>query len=130
MTPPPTGNPVARKSGRLRIHVLGGGKGESIVLELPNGERGVVDCYARELRGPDANPTVQLLRSQGVNRLAFVCLTHPHDDHFRGLSHLFDTMPVAEFWRFGSWSREQLASLLVSLGADARRSIFKDERDS
>jgi beta-lactamase superfamily II metal-dependent hydrolase len=86
----------------LVMHVLGSGKGESIVLQLPTGEWGVVDCYTSELQDPDANPTVQLLQAEGVRELAFVCLTHPHDDHFRGLNHLLDPsrFHVREFWRF------------------------------
>lgn len=30
----------------LTVHVIGSGKGESIILQMPNGEWGVVDCYA------------------------------------------------------------------------------------
>ncbi len=82
---------------RLSVHVLGAAKGESIVLQLPNGRWGVVDCYARSL-----NPTLMFLRESGVEKLEFLCLTHPHDDHYRGMSQILEEFPVAYFWHFGA----------------------------
>lgn len=122
MTQPPTVKSAGRKSRRLRVHVLGAGKGESLVLELPDGKWGVVDCYARHLADPSANPTVRFLREHGVTALEFLCLTHPHDDHFRGMSHLLECFEVSQFWRFGSWSRQQLKDLLDDIAAEAQLS--------
>jgi beta-lactamase superfamily II metal-dependent hydrolase len=99
--------------------VIGGATGESIVLGLPNGTWGVVDCYARSPDDPATNPTLAFLRSRGVESLEFVCLTHPHDDHFRGMSHLLEAYPVRRFWRFGSLSRQHLENLLDYLKGDA-----------
>ena len=85
----------------LEVHLLGGGKGESVVLKLPDGQWGVVDCYSGSVTNPDANPTTQFLRSRGVTTLLFVCLTHPHDDHFLGMVKLIEEFRPREFWRFG-----------------------------
>src|SRR5687768_11084144 len=103
----------------LRLHVLGGAAGESIVLGLPGGKWGVVDCYCRDVGSPARNPTLQLLKQEGARELEFVCLTHPHDDHYRGMSHLFESFPVRNFWRFGALSLERLEDILVCLEADA-----------
>ncbi len=35
----------------LGIHIIGGGYGESIVLELPNGKVGVLDCFSAAPQG-------------------------------------------------------------------------------
>lgn len=66
--------------GHLSIVVFGPGEGEAIVVRLPNGDVGVVDgCCDRD------DPVLELVRSLNVGRLSFVCMTHPHDDHFKGL---------------------------------------------
>lgn len=127
--PPTTPDAAPRAGPTLKVHVLGARKGESIVLELPDGRWGVIDCYARNVERPDSNPTVRFLRQANVERLEFVCLTHPHDDHFRGMSDLFVVFPVAQFWRFGSWSRQQLRELLFGVGVEAKRG-GKDETRS
>jgi hypothetical protein len=82
------------------IHVFGGRKGETIVLRLPDGHWGIVDCYASSLSDPTTNPAYVLLKKEGVQSLAFLCLTHPHDDHYRGMSQLLDHFPVKAFWSF------------------------------
>jgi beta-lactamase superfamily II metal-dependent hydrolase len=99
----------------LDLHVLGGGKGESIVLRLPDGRWGVVDCYAPTPGDTTTNPTIRFLRDQGVERLEFVCLTHAHDDHFSGMARLIDEFKPREFWRFGALSHEHIKNLIVYL---------------
>jgi beta-lactamase superfamily II metal-dependent hydrolase len=96
----------------LEVHVLGGSKGESIVLKLPDGRWGVVDCYAHCATNSDTNPTIQFLRGRGVTRLLFVCLTHPHDDHFLGMVGLIEEFRPCEFWRFGCLSHEHVRRLV------------------
>jgi beta-lactamase superfamily II metal-dependent hydrolase len=92
---------------RLEVHVLGGSRGESIIIRLPSGadqgERwGVVDCYARSLQDPQSNETLRFLHERGVHRLEFLCLTHPHADHYRGISQLLTALDVRAFWQFNS----------------------------
>src|SRR4051812_33928138 len=91
---------MATEQSRLTVHVLGAAKGESIILHLPSGQWGVVDCYAGSVANPQTNPTFQFLKSQGVTELEFLCLTHPHDDHYRGMSQLLESFSIRSFWRF------------------------------
>jgi beta-lactamase superfamily II metal-dependent hydrolase len=96
------------------MHVLGAGKGESIVLRWPGkmgDEWGVVDCFASSVRDPDTNHTLRFLQERGVNELAFLCLTHPHDDHFLGMSQLLQRLKVNWFWRFAGISARDLVKL-------------------
>jgi beta-lactamase superfamily II metal-dependent hydrolase len=106
----------------LEIHVLGAGKGESIVLRCPGGEWGVVDCYAPSLEDCSTNPTLQFLKQQGVSELEFLCLTHPHDDHFRGMSQLLEHLTVKHFWRFAGLAGRDLKRLAQVFHVDAERS--------
>ena len=96
----------------LEVHVLGGSRGESIVLKLPDGRWGVVDCYSESLSDLNANATARFLHGEGVARLFFVCLTHPHDDHYLGMAKLMEEFKPAEFWRFGCLSHEHVRRLL------------------
>lgn len=84
----------------LGIHVLGGVQGESVVVSMPGDRWGVVDCYTSRLDSPELNPTVHFLRANSVSKLEFLCLTHPHDDHYRGMTHVLDAFPVDCFWQF------------------------------
>jgi beta-lactamase superfamily II metal-dependent hydrolase len=106
----------------LEVHVLGGSKGESIVLKLPDGHWGVVDCYAESATDPGTNPTTQFLRGRGVTSLLFVCLTHPHDDHFLGMVKLLEEFRPREFWRFGCLSHEHIHRLIRYQMLQARSS--------
>lgn len=106
----------------LEMHVIGAGQGESIVLKLPDGSWGVVDCYASKLDEPAENKAYEFLSAQGVRELEFVCLTHPHEDHFRGMSRLLDEFHVRYFWRPSAMSGQRLKWLLKHSCLDAKRS--------
>lgn len=95
----------------LEIHILGAGKGESIVIKLPNGLWGVIDCYASSTEDPNSNPTITFLKGKGVKQLEFLCLTHPHDDHFFGMTTLIDEFQPKEFWRASCLAPEQIRLL-------------------
>jgi len=105
----------------LQIHVLGAGKGECIILGWPENRWGVIDCYAPSLKDDTTNPTLQFLRGRGVSELEFLCLTHPHDDHFRGMSQLLVHLKVRHFWRFPTVSARDLKLLAKYLVIDTER---------
>jgi len=99
----------------LELHIINAGIGESIIVHLPNDKWGVVDCYASLLDNPDTNPTLQFLLERQVKKLEFLCLTHPHADHYRGMSHLLKCFPIKYFWRSAAMSGEHLRNLLKYL---------------
>jgi beta-lactamase superfamily II metal-dependent hydrolase len=124
---------------QLGVHVLGEGFGESIVLSFPNGSAGVVDCFARKLPARDhaermrVNPTLRFLRNDlKADRLAFVALTHPHEDHGRGLSHLLRDYEGAidEIWLFPGFETIDLgkyfAAVVKTQGALAVEEMLGD----
>ncbi len=70
----------------LRLHVLNVEHGSSIVIEHDTGTEkafGVVDSNLPS--GVLEPKALTKLRQLGAQRLSFVCLTHPHKDHFKGL---------------------------------------------
>jgi beta-lactamase superfamily II metal-dependent hydrolase len=79
------------EDGRLSIAVFGPGEGEAIVVRLPDGRVGVVDgCREPQPKSKKGtgDPVRELLNELEVQKLEFVCLTHPHEDHYRGLGRL------------------------------------------
>jgi beta-lactamase superfamily II metal-dependent hydrolase len=70
----------------LTIHVLNVGHGHSAIVEFDNGTEthfGVIDSNLPS--GTTEPRALTKLRELGATRLSFVCLTHPHKDHFKGL---------------------------------------------
>src|SRR6266851_162014 len=92
----------------IEVHVFGGKKGESIALKMPGNLWGVVDNYTPVLADPRTNASLRFLESRGVNRLNFLCLTHPHTDHYRGMSYLLDRFDPDRVWLFGATTHRDL----------------------
>lgn len=92
----------------LNIHILDVGNGDSIVIEHidenENKHYGVIDSNIKEGSTP---PALTKLQELNASRLSFVSLTHPHWDHYTGLSeviqfyknniHTFYSFPVGNF---------------------------------
>ncbi len=117
-------------SERLEIHVIGGRKGESIVVRFPGDCWGVVDNYTPVLREPESNRTLQLLKSRNVERLSFLCLTHPHVDHYRGMHHLLRAFSPNRIWIFGATTHRDLYAKVAALSkVQAESSHFQSEED-
>jgi len=87
----------------LIVYILNVGDGDAIVVQFPESdgkrEYAVVDAF-------DGDKTVGLLRSLGAERLRFVCATHPHLDHIRGIPAVLDHFAATgglngQFWDSG-----------------------------
>lgn len=90
----------------LSVVVFGPGHGEAIVVVLPDGTVGVVDgCREPTVLDPVREFLEELAREPGRQgqplRLGFVCMTHPHEDHYRGLGRLLEAFrgQVDRVWR-------------------------------
>lgn len=99
----------------IEVHVFGGKKGESIAVRLPGEVWGVVDNYTPNLATPQSNPTLRFLESRNVARLKFVCLTHPHADHYRGMHYLLQRYNPECVWLFGAATHRDLYSKVADV---------------
>jgi len=85
----------------MKVHVLDVGHGDTIILEMPIGDRekafGVIDCIKFE---DSTRPYLEELKAE---ELAFVCGTHPHADHILGIQKLLEAYEgkVGEYWDSG-----------------------------
>jgi hypothetical protein len=96
---------------------MGPGIGESIVLQLPCGGWGVVDCYDTPESG-----TLRFLRGKNVNDLKFFCLTHPHEDHYLGAYKLFEHYSgrIEYVWRPPGLSSKDFLNLALAAKVRAK----------
>lgn len=124
-----------QKQPYLEVHVFGGwSEGEGIVIRLPDGSYGVVDsCVDLDKDGQERSPIVCFLKSRNVSELRFLCLTHPHKDHFRGMLTLFETFRPREFWHPGALSGAALKQMIqrgktpaLEVNAHALRDAFDE----
>ena len=81
-------------------------------------------------KNPRACSGLNLLTDHKVSTLEFVCLTHPHDDHYKGMSHLLREFQVNAFWSFGGFQPPDFRLLRTFFKGDAQSSGLKDAREN
>ena len=72
----------------LDVHICGAGFGEMILLRWREGSTlcaGLIDCYSNS---SNVRPLIRWLTELGVERLAFIAVTHPHLDHLLRLDQI------------------------------------------
>ncbi len=84
----PAGAPVMDGAG-LRVHILDVGQADCILIQGPEkvlvidgGESG------------DASTIIQYLQKQGVERIDYYLNTHPHSDHYGGITQVMQAIPT------------------------------------
>ena len=81
----------------IKVTYLDVGHGDSIFVDLPNGENILIDGgpYSRRF---DAGESVvsPFLQHEDVSRLDLIVSTHPHNDHTGGLTYVVDNFRVDE----------------------------------
>jgi beta-lactamase superfamily II metal-dependent hydrolase len=86
----------------LNVHILNVGHGDSIILEYETDGRRAYGLIDSNVRGEGEPRALTKLRYLGVSELSFVCLTHPHRDHYRGLYQILNEYRgrIAELYTF------------------------------
>ncbi len=105
----------------ITLYLFGSMKGESTLVRLPNGRWGMVDCYIPDLKHPDRNFLYRFLKSNHINSLEFLCMTHPHEDHFSGMSTILKELTVKYFFSPPAMTGPRLFQIVKSIAVDARK---------
>lgn len=100
-----------------------------MLVQFPDGSWGVIDSNRDSSSSEPAALT--FLRKAKVEELAFVCLTHPHADHYSGLSDIlrFYEGRIEELWMFQLDSTHWKKFLVVqqhAATAEPRRRKFEE----
>jgi competence protein ComEC len=80
--------------GQLAVHMIDVGQGDSIFLQLPNGQNMLIDAGIYE-----AGPTVvSYLRTLGVSKIDYLLATHPHADHIGGMAEVIQSFDIGKVY--------------------------------
>ena len=84
--------------GELRFTVLDVGQGTSIHVNLPDGRQMLVDGGGGYDFDPGESIIAPYLQRQGLSRLDLAVLTHPDQDHLKGLATVAADFRPREVW--------------------------------
>ncbi|MBX3207284.1 MAG: ComEC/Rec2 family competence protein [Labilithrix sp.] len=106
----------------LRVTFLDVGQGDSALVDLPDGSAMLVDGGGLVGSPIDVGEraVASLLAARRRSRLAAVVLSHPHPDHYLGLSSGLARVRVDSFWDTGQGEAEGTAGAYAELLADLR----------
>lgn len=83
-----------QSTGKLNVHFIDVGQGDSILLQFPGHQTMLVDAGDNE-----AGPTVvSYLHQQGVKKIDYLVATHPHEDHIGGMDLVIDSFDVGKIF--------------------------------
>lgn len=85
----------------LKFYFFNVGHGDSIAINFPDNTWGIIDC---NLKTHKEEPSVlKFLKKKEVTELRFLCLTHPHEDHFNGFDQIiaYYKEKTGQFWTYG-----------------------------
>jgi len=92
--------------GEFKITCIDCGQGDLSFVELPSGEKLLIDTGPPEhQRGNASRSLLPWLTKRGISELNYVIVTHAHDDHYGGLMAIFQTLKVKsvivsdQFWQ-------------------------------
>ena len=80
--------------GALTVHFLDVGQGDSIFIELPNGECMLIDASEREY----ANRIISFIDCLGYTKIDHLIATHPHADHIGGMETVISHFELGEVY--------------------------------
>lgn len=76
--------------GVLAVHYLDVGQGDSVFLELPNGQCMLIDASEAIYSGR----IIEAIRSLSYDRIDYVIATHPHADHIGGMEDVLKAFTI------------------------------------
>ncbi|HOU17130.1 MAG TPA: DNA internalization-related competence protein ComEC/Rec2 [Candidatus Marinimicrobia bacterium] len=83
----------------LQVTFLDVGQGDAIFLEFPNRETMLIDTGDRTFRRDYGELTIApFLKRKGFQRIDYLALSHPHNDHIGGAPYLMRNFQIGEIW--------------------------------
>lgn len=102
----------------LIVHFIDVGQGDSIFIELPDGETMLIDAGESD----QGDKVVTYIYSQGYDSIDHVVASHPHSDHIGGLPDVLGSFNIGNFYMTSAASStvtyEKMLTAVQNCGAD------------
>lgn len=85
---------ISEYTDNMLVHFIDVGQGDSIFIELPNGENMLIDAGESD----EADKVVTYIYSQGYDTVDYVVATHAHSDHIGGLPTVLGSFNINNFY--------------------------------
>jgi beta-lactamase superfamily II metal-dependent hydrolase len=85
---------MALAAESLRIDFIDVGQADSILIQLPNKEKMLIDGGNNE----DGDLIVEYLTVLKIDKIDYLVATHPHEDHIGGLDNIINNFKVAKVY--------------------------------
>ncbi|TYO97221.1 DNA internalization-related competence protein ComEC/Rec2 [Desulfallas thermosapovorans] len=112
--------------GRLQVHFIDVGQGDSILVRFPGGRTMLVDAGGRmgdpeDSRGVGETIVVPYLHRLGMDKLDVLAVTHPHGDHAGGVPPVAEKLSVGALVLSGAPGYEALLKIVSPLNIPVYR---------
>lgn len=82
------------KAGKMMVHFLNCGQGDSIFIELPDGECMLIDSSTPEF----APKLIDYIKKSGYIKIDYLVATHPHIDHIGSMADVIESFDIGTFY--------------------------------
>lgn len=80
------------KEGTLNVHFIDVGQGDSVFIELPNGETMLIDAG----EWTAAEDVIEYIKESEAKKIDYLIGTHPHSDHIGGLADVVNEFAIGK----------------------------------
>lgn len=87
-------NGAVSPDAELCVHYIDVGQGDSIFIELPDGETMLIDAGVSEAGGI----IEEYITDLGYDRITYLVATHPHADHIGGMAYIVENFDIGSVY--------------------------------
>lgn len=100
----------------LSFYFFNVGHGDSIAINFPDNTWGIIDCN-RNINEKEPQ-VLKFLKRKNVKTLRFICITHPHSDHYKGIDIIVENYKnnIDKFILYGLTNNDKERDVSKSLG--------------
>lgn len=96
--------------GKLAIHFIDVGQGDSTLIQFPNGEVSLIDGGTRN----NGEKVVEYLQKLRIKKIDYLIATHPHEDHIGGLPKVVKNFEIGKVYMPNKTANTRIFEELLS----------------